>query len=144
VLLLPALLVMIEGIGQVDQSVVPTAPVALRTLPGPVLVLPTSQQGDYPVMTWSTDGWPALANGGSGFEPPYQAALRRTAKAFPQAEAVQVLRDQGVRTVVLDRALAAGTPWAALAATPEGAIGGTGVHIRYQGTAVIYDLTSAP
>ena len=39
-ILLPALLVLAEGIGHVAQPVVPTAPVALRTLPGLVLVLP--------------------------------------------------------------------------------------------------------
>jgi hypothetical protein len=120
----------------------PTAPVALRTLPGPVLVLPTSQQRDYTVMTWSTDGWPELVNGGSGFEPPIQALLRRTAKAFPQADAVQLLRAEGVRTVVLDRALAPGSPWARLAADPAGPQpAAAGVRIRYQGSAVIYSLT---
>ena len=143
-LLLPAVLVLVEGIGRVDQPVVPVAPVALRTLPGPVLVLPTSQQGDYPVMTWSTNGWPALVNGGSGFEPPYQSVLRRTAQAFPQAEAVRWLRAEGVRTVVLDRSLTTGTPWAVLAATPEGPASAlassSGVRIRYQGSAVIYTL----
>jgi hypothetical protein len=107
-------------------------------------------------------------NGGSGFEPPVQARLRRTAQAFPQPEAVQRLRAEGVRTVVLDRALAAGTPWAALAQSPAGLPGptgptaqtgqtgqtgatsqtvgtratGSGVQIRYQGSAVIYTLSS--
>jgi hypothetical protein len=145
--LVPALLVLAEGIGLVAQPVVPVAPVALRTLTAPVLVLPTSQQGDYKVMTWSTDGWPQLVNGGSGFEPPIQSGLRRTAQAFPQAESVRQLRAGGVRTVVLDRALAAGTPWQSLAADPEGAWGATrgqaaaaGVQVRYQGTAVIYTL----
>jgi hypothetical protein len=144
-LLVPAGLVLAEGAGQVAQPVVPATSVALRTLPGPVLVLPTSQQGDYTVMTWSTDGWPRLVNGGSGFEPPTQSGLRRTAQAFPQAEAVRRLRAQGVRTVVLDRSLAVGTPWAALAADPAGLPGAraadSGVRVRYQGSAAIYDLT---
>lgn len=147
-LLVPAVLVVVEGIGNVAQPVVPTAPVALRTLPGPVLVLPTSQQGDYTVMTWSTDGWPELVNGGSGFESPAQAQLRRTAKAFPQAESVHRLQSEGVRTVVLDRSLAAGTPWAWLAANPTGQLGtlsaDPAVQIRYQGRAVIYTLDSLP
>jgi hypothetical protein len=142
-LLVPALLVVAEGIGQVAQPVVPSAPVALRTLAGPVLVLPTSQQGDYTVMTWSTDGWPELVNGGSGFEPPIQSMLRRTAQAFPNADSVQRLRTAGVQTVVLDRTLAAGTPWAALAADPGSMAAAAGIQVRYQGTAAIYTL-SAP
>ena len=143
-LLVPAVLVLVEGVGRVAQPVVPRAPVALQTLPGPVLVLPTSQQGDFTVMTWSTDGWPELVNGGSGFEPPIQSLLRRTAQAFPQADSVRLLRAEGVRTVVLDRSLAAGTRWASLAATPEGPVDAraadSGVQVRYQGTAVIYTL----
>ncbi len=158
-LLVPALLVVIEGVGRVAQPVVPVSPVALRTLPGPVLVLPTAQQRDYVVMTWSTDGWPELANGGSGFETPIQSVLRRTAQAFPQADSVRRLRASGVRTVVLDRALAAGTPWASLAANPMGStssppgstgstgstgspVADAGIQVRYQGTAVIYTLSS--
>ena len=146
-LLVPALLVLAEGIGKVEQPEVPTAQVALRTLPGPVLVLPTSQQRDYTVMTWSTDGWPELVNGGSGFEPPVQSVLRRTAQAFPEVAAVQALREAGVRTVVMDRALTADTVWSALAAAPEGPVGSTGaraadsgIQVRYQGSAVIYTL----
>jgi hypothetical protein len=144
-LLLPAALVLAEGIGRVAQPVVPRSSVALRSLPGPVLVLPTSQQGDYTVMTWSTTGWPVLVNGGSGFEPPIQSRLRRTARAFPAAAAVRELRSEGVGTVVLDRRLAAGTPWAALAADPAGPPGAraaeSGVRVREQGAAVVYDLT---
>ncbi|HST82919.1 MAG TPA: hypothetical protein VLL08_14395 [Kineosporiaceae bacterium] len=141
-LLVPAVLVVAEGIGQVAQPVVPSAPVALRTLAGPVLVLPTSQQGDYTVMTWSTDGWPELVNGGSGFEPPIQSMLRRTAQAFPSADSVQRLRAAGVQTVVLDRALAAGTPWATLAADPGSLVAAAGIQVRYQGTAAIYTLSA--
>jgi hypothetical protein len=147
-LLVPALLVLLEGAGRVDQPVVPTTSVALRSLPGPVLVLPTSQQGDYVPMTWSTDGWPLLVNGGSGFESPIQSKLRRTAQAFPAADAVQELRSEGVRTVVLDRNLAVGTWWAALANEPDGPFGAraadSGVRVRVEGNAVIYDLTGGP
>jgi hypothetical protein len=147
-LLVPAVLVLAEGVGKVDQPVVPTSSVALRTLPGPVLVLPTSQQGDFTVMTWSTSGWPLLANGGSGFEPPGQSRLRLTAQKFPSAEAVQWLRAEGIGTVVLDRSLAVGTSWAALAAEPGGPPGAravdSGVGMRNQGDAVIYDLTRSP
>jgi hypothetical protein len=143
-ILIPALLVLSEGIGMVKQPRVPVAPVALWTLPGPVLVIPTGQQLDYKPMTWSTDHWPLLINGGSGFESPVQGQLRRTAFAFPQLRAVQELRARGVQTVVLDRALTLNTPWSNLAAQPEGPAwaraADAGVKVRYQGTAVIYDI----
>jgi hypothetical protein len=142
--LIPAILVLSEGIGVVKQPRVPVAPVALWTLPGPVLVLPTGQQLDYKPMTWSTDRWPLLINGGSGFESPVQAELRRTAFAFPQLRSVRELRARGVQTVVLDRALTLNTPWSNLAALPEGPswarAADAGVRVRYQGTAVIYDI----
>jgi hypothetical protein len=38
----------------------------------PVLRTPTSRPGDYPVMTWSTDGWPALATPAPGIQIRYQ------------------------------------------------------------------------
>jgi hypothetical protein len=143
-LVLPAALVLLEGVGHVAQPVVPRPAVALRTLPGPVLVLPTSQQGDYMPMTWSTDGWPELVNGGSGFEPPIQSVLRRTAKAFPDAQAVASLRRSGVRTVVLARPLAPGTPWAGLAGESDVRLAAqaaaAGLGFRVVGGAVIYDL----
>jgi hypothetical protein len=49
-----------------------------------------------------------------------------------------------VQTVVLDRALTLNTPWSNLAALPEGPswarAADAGVRVRYQGTAVIYDI----
>jgi hypothetical protein len=144
-LLIPAGLVLAEGIGSVPQLEVPHPPVVLRSLPGPVLVLPNSRQHDYLVMTWSTDGWPELVNGGSGFDPPPQAVLREVARTFPQRESVQFLRARGVRTVVLVRSQLAGTPWRELAARPPAELqaqaGAVGIQVRSQDDALIYDLS---
>jgi hypothetical protein len=143
-LMLPAAAVLLEGVGSVPQPVVPRPTVALASLPAPLLVLPTSQGGDYLTMTWSTAGWPRTANGGSGFESPIQARLRRTAAAFPSAQSVNTLRADGVRTVVLERALAVGTPWETLAQEPlerlDARTSALGVQVTDWGGAVVFDL----
>jgi hypothetical protein len=117
-LLLPAAAVTAEGAGRMTYPRVPPPPAALAALPQPLLVLPTSQGGDFLVKTWSTDGWPLLANGGSGFEPPSQARLRRDLAGFPDARSVAALRALGVRTVVLSPERARGTPWDGAADRP--------------------------
>jgi hypothetical protein len=144
-LLVPALLILVEGVGRMPQPNVPKAPVALTSLPGLTLVIPTSMSRDYMVMTWSTQGWPELINGGSGFEPPGQSELRRTALRFPRAEAVATLRAEGVRTVVLVRSLAVGSPYENLASHPDlwvnthGA--SQGVTMRFVPNAVVYSIS---
>jgi hypothetical protein len=110
-LVLPGALVTLEGASDMPYPRVPSAPVALDSLPQPLMVLPTSQGGDFQVMTWSTDGWPQLANGGSGFEPPAQAALRRSLRYFPDTRSLAALRARGVRTVVLVPERAVDTWW---------------------------------
>ena len=37
--------------------------------------------------------------------------MQQASEAFPDAASVQVLRDAGVRTVVVHRAAVGGTPW---------------------------------
>ena len=117
-LLVPATLVLAEGAGAVAQPVVPAPPIALKDVPGPVLIMPTSMQSDFLVMTWSTDGWPSLINGGSGFEPPHQSRLRTTAAQFPAPASAKVLRTMGVRTIVLVKSQAVRTQWERLATQP--------------------------
>ena len=89
------------------------------------MFLPTDLVGDYHLMLWSTDGWPTLANGSSGFDPPWQAQLRKAVKTFPDAGSVAALRARGVRTVVLVRSRAAGSEWEGAADKPV-----TGLGIR--------------
>jgi hypothetical protein len=143
-LLAPALLVLAEGLGRVAHPVVPAPPVALSTVADPVLFLPTSQQGDYLTMAWSTEGWPRLVNGGSGFETPRQSHLRDVAAAWPQPWAVAKLRSRGVRTVVLTRSLAPGTRWAALDAETDAVIvaqaAAVGLTVEVGPEAIVYHL----
>lgn len=100
-LVLPALLVLGEGANRTAHPEVPAAPVAMSTLRSPALILPSEQIEDQQTMFFSTDGFPVLANGGSGFLPRITDELRKKTKNFPDRESVAHLRQLGVRTVVV-------------------------------------------
>ncbi len=134
---LPALLVGADGWGGPRHWPVAPAPIAVPALADPVMFLPTDLVGDYHLMLWSTDGWPRLANGSSGFDPPSQARLRQDTEPFPDAASVAALRARGVRTVVLVRSRAPGTPWEQAADRP---VDGLGIERRDLGDAVVYRL----
>src|SRR5207247_9956883 len=55
-MLLPLLLVLVEGLNKTPHPVVPPAPHVLATAKAPLLVLPTDQLVDENVMLWSTNG----------------------------------------------------------------------------------------
>lgn len=111
VLLVPAALVLVEGISTTPHVVVPPAPPALASATGPMLVLPTSHEADTLVMLWNTDRFVPQVNGGSGFSPPSLHATRRAVETFPDDESVSYLRSLGVSTVVVLPDRVAGTPW---------------------------------
>lgn len=134
---LPVSLVVVEGRGTVPQWPVATQPVPLRSLAAPVLVLPTGQVADYHIMLWSTEGFPLLTNGDSGFNPVFQVAMRTEASTFPDQGSVSALRARGVRTVVIVRSRTPGTLWEGAAEQP---VAGLGITRRDLGDAVVYDL----
>jgi hypothetical protein len=109
--LLPLALVLAEGLNTTPHPIVPSQPAAMRTEPGPILVLPSDQNTDQNAMLWSTTRFQDLVNGGSGFTPASLAEIREVAATFPDAASVQFLRERGVRTVVLLRDRVDGTPW---------------------------------
>lgn len=104
-LLIPVLLVFGEGLGTTPHAPVPPGPPTLSTVAAPVLVLPTDQVGDMPVMLWGTDRFPAMVNGGSGVVPREQDLVRRAVVTFPDAASAAYLRRVGVRTVLVARSL---------------------------------------
>nr|MDT0663124.1 hypothetical protein [Micromonospora sp. DSM 115978] len=109
--LLPLVLVLAEGLNTTPHPIVPSQPTAMRTEPGPILVLPSDQNTDQNAMLWSTTRFQDLVNGGSGFTPASLAEIREVAADFPDAASVQFLRERGVRTVVLLRDRVEDTPW---------------------------------
>lgn len=136
------LLVLIEGLSGLPHPVVPRAPAALRSenasvVRPPLLVLPSDAPTDELVMLWSTDGFPRMVNGTSGFAPPSQGQIRTIAQQFPDQASVAQLRGYGIASVVVLRDRVAGTPWAGAADAPI-----TGLDITREeiGNAVVYHL----
>lgn len=136
-LLLPMVLVLVEGISASPHPEVPRPPAGLSTAEPPVLVLPSDQLSDMMVMLWSTDGFPAVVNGGSGFVPARLAEVRQVAEGFPDAASIRLLQDLGVRTVVVVKSTVAGTPYAA-AAEPDAF--GLDIEVEDTPELVIYHL----
>ncbi len=111
-LLIPGLLVLVEGINTTPHLSVPAQPAAMRDAAGPLLVLPSDKYADMAVALWSTDGFPKVANGSSSFNPTLAGGAAGKDVNFPDAESIAVLRGRGIRTVIVLRAPAAGTPLA--------------------------------
>jgi hypothetical protein len=139
--LLPTAAVVAEGAGQSPNWAVPRSPVRLTALPGPVLLLPSDEVGDYHMMFWSTEGWPVIANGSSGFQPVEQVALRQEVLGFPDTASVAALHRRGILTVVVVRSRASGGPWDGAADRP---VAGLPVRRTDLGDAVVFDLLPAP
>ncbi|MEU1752109.1 hypothetical protein ABZ436_05550 [Micromonospora matsumotoense] len=135
--LLPLLLVIVEGLNTTPHPVVPEQPAAMRTVDGPLLVLPSSQNQDQPVMLWSTSRFPQVVNGGSGFTPKQLDDVRRVTAAFPDQTSVDYLRTLGVRNVVVLRDQIVGTPWEVTVDAPVDQLGITRQQV---GNAVVFRL----
>lgn len=136
---IPMLLVLVEGVNQTPHPVVPTEPTALSNVAGPVLILPTDQLTDEKYMYWSTDGFPVMVNGGSGFQPTLQDQIRQVAISFPDQRSVSYLRQLGIRTVVVLRDGLAGTQYQNVIAKSYAAES-LGIKVRDTGDAVIFTL----
>ncbi|GGL98502.1 hypothetical protein [Micromonospora yangpuensis] len=137
VLVVPLLLVLLEGVNRTPHAEVPPQPAALRGLTGPVLVLPSEGTREYHVMLWSTDGFPDLVNGGASFVPPSQDRLRAVSTAFPDPQAVAELRAAGIRTVVVLTSYVPGTVWQDVPGRP---VSGPGVRVEQRSDGIVYHL----
>jgi hypothetical protein len=78
-----------------------------------------------------------MVNGLSGFTPHAQAQLRDETHDFPDAHSVALLRDYGVRTVVVLCDRIVDTPWAGACDRPVAIFGFTRTRID---NAVVYSL----
>jgi hypothetical protein len=136
-MLIPLVVVLAEGTNRTPHPVVPPAPAALSQVDGPIMVLPSHDLFDMQVMLWSTDTFPRMVNGGSGFVPPGLRDARQATQTFPDATSIEYLRTLGVETVVLLPAYAGGTPWANAADIP---VDGLGITRKQVADAVVYDL----
>ncbi|WP_203743669.1 hypothetical protein [Actinoplanes cyaneus] len=109
--LLPLFLVLLEGWNATAHPVTPRQPEALRSVGGPMLVLPTDALRDQTVQLWTTSGYQQVANGGGNVAVAQQTEMRRQVQSFPDLASIAYLRSIGVGTVVLIRSEVAGTPW---------------------------------
>ncbi|MGK5521956.1 hypothetical protein ACSNN9_21730 [Micromonospora sp. URMC 107] len=135
--LLPLVLVIGEGLNSTPHPIVPPQPAAMRTVDGPLLVLPSNQSLDQPVMLWSTTRFQDVVNGGSGFTPRQLDDVRRVTLSFPDQVSVDYLRVLGVRNVLLMRDHIAGTPWEV---TVDAPVDGLGITREEIGDVVVYRL----
>ena len=135
--LVPLILVMAEGWNATAHPVVPAQPAAMRTVTGPMLVLPTAPLTDQTIMLWSTSRFQPIANGSGGFAAARQAELRRAVRTFPDPESVDYLRSHGIDTVLLLRSEAADTPWERAGDVPVDVLG---IHREDLDDAVIFRL----
>jgi hypothetical protein len=135
-LLVPAVLVLVEGLGTTPHAPVPPAPAAVSQAAGPYLVLPSNYYIDGLVMLWSTDRFAPVVNGNSGVLPIELAQTRDATARFPDAKSVAYLRQLGVRTVVVYPSLMPpGSPDAA-----SSPIDGLGIERAFSGEAVVFTL----
>lgn len=130
-------LVGLESLGTTPVLPAPALPAALDRATGPLLVLPSTQIDDLRATYFSTAGLYPLVNGYSGFTPTGLAELRTDVAGFPDAASIQLLRERGVRQVVLLPSPAVGTPWQGAQDRPSDDLPLTR---RLVGDAVVYEL----
>lgn len=126
-------LTVLEGATAVQTPQVPAA-VDLRAAPQPMLVLTRGTLDDTQVMTWSTDGFPQVVNGISGFVPTGQATIRQHAAGLPSAASVAQLRADGLASVVLP------LTWAGDVGAVQQAFEAQGLAVTRTAGALVVDL----
>ncbi|GAA1850187.1 hypothetical protein [Asanoa iriomotensis] len=138
VTLIPLALVLVEGINTTPHPIVPAQPAAMRTVEGPLLVLPSDQLHDENVMLWSTTNYQDIVNGGSGFVPQKLDEVRRVTATFPDQPSIDYLRQLGVRNVIVVRdQVQEGSPLRTAIDLPVDSLGITRQDV---GNAVVYGL----
>jgi hypothetical protein len=134
----PVVLVLLEGLNTTPHPIVPEQPAVMRTVSGPLMVLPSEPLVDENIMLWSTDKFQKMVNGGSGFTPVGQQQIRDATQTFPDVNSVTKLRELGVRTVVVLRDRAVNTPWQNAADAP---VDGLDIRREEIGDAVVFHLS---
>lgn len=136
--LLVPMLAFAEGVGPVHLAPVPAPPRAYVGATGPLLMLPSGAQYDPALMLWSTDGFPVLRNGYSGYVPHQVLVSLNQVRGFPNATTVRYLRGLGVRTVVVDLRTIKGTNWEK---APTRTTDGLPMKVTTFPDSIRYDLT---
>ena len=131
-----AAVALVEGVDTAARTVVrPPPSVVLAALPQPVMVLPSEDLFDQHVMRWSTDGFPRVVNGISGFPTRELKELRDAAARLPAPDALARLRRSGVASLLLLPDALPGTRYAGL--DPAALAGMPGATVEQRGDAVV-------
>ncbi len=128
-------LIVLEALGPPTIPTVPAAPAGLAGVPGPLVNLPVQRLGpsEYLDMLWSTDGFPDISNGASGFDPKFTLALPLRTARFPDAASVRYLRSIGIRRVVFHPGMGVPVPSSSRARA-------LGLPAARRGAVVVYSL----
>jgi hypothetical protein len=105
------LLVLAEGMPDLAHPDVPAEPAAMAVAPAPIIVLPSDEGVDDNILLWSADGFPTMVNGAAGYTPPDHQTIRDLMRSFPSRPSLDRLHQLGIRSVVVIRDRAAGTPY---------------------------------
>lgn len=120
------------------QPAAPAAPASFAAIAAPQLHLPATRPEDNRrYLLWSTDGFPAIVNGRSSLDPAFTFDLIADVHGFPDAESVRLLRDVGVRSVVLHTRRLEGTPWKS---APRRPVAGLGLTRERRGEVIVYEI----
>ncbi|MEX2290001.1 MAG: hypothetical protein WD794_06705 [Mycobacteriales bacterium] len=134
---------LLEGLDTAGQTAVrPPPALALTALPQPVLVLPSEDSTDQDVMLWSTDGFPRVVNGVSGFTPAELEQLREAAARLPDPPALARLRSSGVASLLVLPDALPGTRYERLDAVALARL--PGVDVEPQGDVLVVRLGRGP
>jgi hypothetical protein len=129
--------ILAEGFGPLPHVHVPAAPPGQFAAPAPQLNLPTKAGLDGLYAYWGIGPFPRMANAASSFDPVVVGDIRRASTHFPNLPSVRFFRRLGIRTVILHRSLARGTPWRDVAGR---SIAGLGITRSDTGDLVVYEL----
>jgi hypothetical protein len=136
-LLIPLVLVFVEGINRTPHPQVLPYPAAMKAAQEPTLVLPSGGSLEMSIMLWTANGFPRVPNGIVTFVPAGQAQIRADSMTFPDQASVASLRAAGIRSVVVLPYWLDGTPWAAVPGRP---IDGLGITREQIGDDILYRL----
>ncbi|GAA0570384.1 hypothetical protein GCM10010172_63510 [Paractinoplanes ferrugineus] len=103
--------VLAEGLPDLAHVRIAPRPAAMAAAPAPFVVLPSDDGFDSTTMIWSTEGFPKMVNGVASYNPPDRQQVRDTMQTFPSAQSLDLLRQHGIRSVVVVRDRVVGTPF---------------------------------
>lgn len=119
----------------------PIEPPGGQGIAAPQLHLPIYIAANRRYVLWSTAGFPQIVNGRASVDPASFSRLTEDVSEFPDAKSIALLRELGVRSVVLHPYLLAGTRWHDAATKP---IDRLGVTRTRRGDVVVVSLEPRP